>query len=365
MAKIEKEKNLLKFFDDESNQKIILDINTGEFSSEEGEKIEYIPSFFLKSLRYADLSSSNVLQFLFYQLLPYGFDNPNLTTKDTKKFTAYLKFYDKLDSLNYKCNRKDFDVGAAIEFFSSHFNIFIKCYHEYGTEEINNLYIQYLKNIFFKKYNIIIDKHYFTQQMADIFFTMFSTMYHYNPLNEKYVSITHYYFVKGLWDYEEENWNIFYKLNQYFNFCEFLHLQPEKDVFMRTYSKYKKLYDIYMKEQEENDFIKYQQKYYSVLSFSTDKYIVIVPMSTEEIKKEATAQSNCVEGYIADVANGETNIVFVRNINDQDKSLITCEVSNGDIIQYLLKYNKEVEDKELLQFKELYQKHLKETWKED
>ena len=59
-----------------------------------------------------------------------------------------------------------------------------------------------------------------------------------------------------------------------------------------------------------------------------------------------------------------TNVVFIRRKDDINNSLITCEVDNdGDIIQYLKKYNSNELTEEEREFKKLYQTHLNNTWK--
>ena len=77
------------------------------------------------------------------------------------------------------------------------------------------------------------------------------------------------------------------------------------------------------------------------LAYENDKYIVIVPTTEAEYKDEADMQDNCVyRMYMERVANGTTNIVFIRKKSDPTKSVITCEVSNNfRMEQYLAKRN--------------------------
>lgn len=366
MAKFEKEKNLLKFFcDDEDNPKIILDINTGDFFNDNNEKLEYIPDVLVNLICNRVQAMSNVMHFLRIQFSVFETEFQSISVARAKEITMYLNFYDKLDSLGYQGHHTDFYINDALRFFNSHFDIFVKYHKKYNNARLHMLYQYWAKDMFFKENHLFIDKHHFTSEMANILFKMCSPLFYHNPIKNQYVSFAQYYLTKGLYEYEDYEYQIFDKLQDYFHYCESLQLPPEKDIFMRTYSKYKKLYKIYQEELQTTNLIKNQKKHYSALSFSTDKYIVIVPMSIEEIQKEAISQSNCVESYIEEIANGETNIVFVRDINNKEQSLITCEVNEGNIAQYFLKYNQNVEDKELLQFKKLYQKHLKETWKED
>lgn len=62
-------------------------------------------------------------------------------------------------------------------------------------------------------------------------------------------------------------------------------------------------------------------------------YIFIYPKSAEEIRKEGKNNHNCVATYIKDVMNGRCDILFLRKKDSPDKSLVTVEVRNGEIVQ--------------------------------
>lgn len=81
-------------------------------------------------------------------------------------------------------------------------------------------------------------------------------------------------------------------------------------------------------------------------------YIFIYPNCTQDIKDEAVQQNNCVASYIQRVIDGSCHILFLRKKDAPNKSLVTCEVRNGEIVQALQKFNtpltpeqKEVVDK--------------------
>jgi hypothetical protein len=62
-------------------------------------------------------------------------------------------------------------------------------------------------------------------------------------------------------------------------------------------------------------------------------YIFIYPKSAEEIRKEGRDNHNCVATYIKDVIKGQCDILFLRKKDAPDKSLVTIEVRNGEIVQ--------------------------------
>lgn len=82
------------------------------------------------------------------------------------------------------------------------------------------------------------------------------------------------------------------------------------------------------------------------LEASYKDYIFIYPKTTDEIKEEAVQQNNCVASYIDRVINGECHILFLRKKDSPDKSLVTIEVRNNQIIQARQKFNDPVNEEE-------------------
>lgn len=94
------------------------------------------------------------------------------------------------------------------------------------------------------------------------------------------------------------------------------------------------------------------------LEYENDKFIVIVPTTKDEFVAESERQHNCVyTEYLPAVIRGTCNIVFVRDKQAQDKSLVTCEIRKGEIRQYLGQYNRNP-DATLNAFRKEYQKYL-------
>lgn len=91
----------------------------------------------------------------------------------------------------------------------------------------------------------------------------------------------------------------------------------------RNYSRMKK-------EFSEELFKKRIKKEYEC---SFGDYIFIYPKSTQEIKDEACTQNNCVASYIDDVIDGECDILFLRKKDSPERSLVTIEVRNNQIVQ--------------------------------
>lgn len=101
----------------------------------------------------------------------------------------------------------------------------------------------------------------------------------------------------------------------------------------------------------------------SALYFQSGNYMVRPLLTKKDFHDEATYQNNCVERlYMNKVYSGYTHVVVVRNVNNPDTPLVTCEVSNdGEIIQYLGRFNSSIrsaDTPELYNFRTLYQSHL-------
>ena len=107
------------------------------------------------------------------------------------------------------------------------------------------------------------------------------------------------------------------------------HFLTTHRIATRNYNRLKQEFD----EKEFSKRIKPEMEY------SYGNYVFIYPKSTEEIKDEAVQQNNCVASYIDRVIKGTCDILFMRDKNMIDKSLVTCEVRNGKIIQYRQHYN--------------------------
>lgn len=87
---------------------------------------------------------------------------------------------------------------------------------------------------------------------------------------------------------------------------------------------------------------KYQQRIpelKALYSYETSKYKIIVPESLKAIVEEGQNLHHCVGTYTEKVAEGETDILFIRKQGEEETSYYTMEVKNLEIIQYRGAYN--------------------------
>jgi hypothetical protein len=66
---------------------------------------------------------------------------------------------------------------------------------------------------------------------------------------------------------------------------------------------------------------------------STDRYFIRVPESREEIIAEGQALKHCVAGYADRHFRGVTTILFLRSVDQPDKSLVTIEMDGKRLVQ--------------------------------
>jgi len=81
--------------------------------------------------------------------------------------------------------------------------------------------------------------------------------------------------------------------------------------------------------------------------FNNGIYFIRPAKNLKDIKDEAKQQNNCVyTNYSEKYAKGDTDIYFMRNTKNPEKSLVTVEVLNNKIRQKYQKGNKIVTDKQ-------------------
>lgn len=113
--------------------------------------------------------------------------------------------------------------------------------------------------------------------------------------------------------------------------------------FLTTHRIATRNYNRLKKEFNENLFKGRVNKAYE---YKFKDYCFIYPDSTQDIKDEAVQQNNCVASYIDKVIDGKCHIMFLRKRETPDKSLVTIEIRNGQIVQALRRFNNPVTDKD-------------------
>lgn len=150
--------------------------------------------------------------------------------------------------------------------------------------------------------------------------------------------ISKYVSIKKLMQYKKglNNLNIY---RDYLDMAKELgyNYKSKKDLFPRNLiSRHDKLQTKIKVTEDMNIQFKAYMRYLelSKYTYSDDKYIIFPAPSIDSMKDEGKQQGNCVGYmYLNPYINGETEIFFIRNLEDASKSLITLEFKNGHIIQ--------------------------------
>lgn len=226
----------------------------------------------------------------------------------------------------------------------------LKLCREYGFTLSNNLVETYNKhhNIF----NFALNEEFSSIDAKDVYEMVQATTYWnsygyryrnimgvlMNELNYDMKSLFHY--VDYLMTYEglEGGSHI---IREVFDYAAMAHSMSGKfdkypRNFLTVHTITSRNYNRLQKEYEE-------QKFASRIDKSMEKtfgnYTFIYPDTTQDIKDEAVAQSNCVASYIPKVIEGGCHILFMRDKDAADTSLVTIEVRNNKIVQALQRHN--------------------------
>lgn len=108
----------------------------------------------------------------------------------------------------------------------------------------------------------------------------------------------------------------------------------DEDQLSRMHDEVVELYNIKKSEIEMAKFLKNVKKMdkYQYAPKGSE-FQVVLPKAPEDLANEGLVLSHCVRSYIPKVANGETNIVFIRKAEDVDTPFFTVEISNEGRIE--------------------------------
>lgn len=112
------------------------------------------------------------------------------------------------------------------------------------------------------------------------------------------------------------------------------------------HDKLESQYKIQNKELIQSAIVK-RNKELLVNKFKNNNYIILPAPTLESLQDESKQQDNCVRTYAERYAQGLCDIYFMRDIKNQEKSLVTVEVKNNEVVQSRIKYNKDPNEKQL------------------
>lgn len=353
MSAIIKNKNIIEFQLNDT-QTYRYDMNSGILYGLKRTPLKSIPTM-VNAMLEKEHKTSNLICYL-----SYGFGEGK--RKERFANVKMASFFDRLDSAGFPVLNA-YLSPYYIPIFEKHFKEIRKEFIEekMPIHFLHDKLSEYDLSDWLKENGLRIDDH-FTKNMA-----LFLKRCRYP---KKWLPRLIYYLCKdGLWEFFYSSGDtalLREKFSSFIQMMEAMERTPEKGNFIRQYTEIQAEYNL-RKEEFDNILLhKNQSTHANALNFSYRDFEVIIPTTSEEFVIEGYNQGNCVARiYLPKVLRGETNVVFVRKKDALDTSYITCEVRNGEIHQFLLRHNRNIDSHSPEEeFRNAYAAHLSKNWGE-
>lgn len=348
MGRIEKDKNLYKFWVDGKAKPYIIDINKGELLGLRGSPIQRFPSAVIELARWTGAKTS-VLRLIVNGYFPSDIIMYQLA--DKLDAIGYAASTWELSKLSYRADEINFKDLAK--------------YLKSGEGDIEDYIRHRVREMWLAKHNLRPTEQ-LTQPMIDLLYDYCSS----NNYTVEEINCFAYYLSRGLYEFFTAG-NMFSRgtcadvLKEFAKCCRALETPMEKSDFFRQYINAQRNFERQKDVLLDKLIAQNQQSKLSALAFENDEFKVIIPTTNRELVAEGENQHNCVGGYGKRIAEGNRYVVFIRHKADPNTSYITCDIrTNGCINQYLARYNRSVGNESAKAFQKLYQEHLYANWGE-
>ena len=373
-----KEKNFYRFTNLDDDKTYSLDTNTGLFYSPTGKAIKSMPKGFGKYLD--NQRTNNPVMYLLTRVrnspCQFGLHEHGIYTLRTMspfaepQIVKYLNLCDRLASIGYDTERsgawRDFEPDT-LDFIGENFAAFANFYRTHEDCGIRDFINEHAFEIFVKKTHLDAPRYHLNEEeIHDVYTIINDQRGRYKEMFLKHLDVIAYFVGRGLVTFCDGSvYNCASKLEKFFNLCDKLNREPQKEDFYRQYINYSREYAIRKRQLDEAALVRHQTEHKDALTFEDENFVVVIPTTEKEFSDEANAQNNCVYStYFPKVVDGQTNVVFVRKKNFPTISYITCEVRDGIIQQFLFRYNAWVGSDSIAEnnFRNAYEKHLRANW---
>jgi hypothetical protein len=349
MGRIEKDKNLYKFYVDGKEKPYVLDVNTGVILGLRGTAVNTIPPLVRKVLNelwYSNgFTATSVLRLMYNDYRP-------------QNHAEVYAFADKLDAIGYTASVWEL-TNMMPHIADIQFKDFAKWLKENNGGSLNDYLSTRLFDTWCIKMGLRADEH-LTQPMIEwLYKNMNDSRYH-----KEDIQCFAYFLSRGAWDFFPSRGYMYDYLRDLWSWCNMMDKPMEKSDFYRQYINTKRTY-----EQHKNELldagIRKTQLARPALAFENDIFEVVIPTTNAELVAEGENQHNCVGGYGQRIVEGHRYVVFIRRKSNPTNAYVTCDIYvDGTINQYLTKYNRGVHDADAVAFKTAYQNHLSTHWGE-
>lgn len=361
---VTRDKNIINFLAEGKEQPYAFDINTGILYSLKSKPLKNYPSGLKTCITH---NTNDFVLFIMAQMLDRGYnyhDGCSWKLADFQEYADLLIIADKINSLGYEYTRDDaWRVDKrTLRLIGENFKDFARFVKETDEDRatITNFMYNYFPVIWAEKHGIEVNEIVTPDICRQIMEADFS---------DEQIEYLIKCFRRGVPYFYMNSYNgLIYisdfirTLREYYFHCEELNLKYDKD-FFRGVALANRMYQTHKKEIDNRKIAEQMNKH--SYDFEDDNFTIVVPQTTDDFFKEATAQNNCVYNlFMPKVAKGDTNVVFIRKKSNPSKSYITCEITNrGQIRQYYLANNNSVKrDTAEYDFKVALQNWLNENW---
>lgn len=349
MGRIEKDKNLYKFYVDGKEKPYVLDVNTGVILGLRGTAVNTIPPLVKKTLNELwyrqGFTATSVLRLIYNDYRP-------------QNHAELYAFADKLDAIGYTASVYELS-NICPHLADIQFKDLAKWLKENEGRDVRDYLSIRMKDIWCAKMGLRADEH-LTQPMIDWLYGQMND----NRYSKEDIQCFAYFISRGAWDFFGSRGYMRDHLRDLWNWCHLLDKPMEKSDFYRQYINAKRTYEANKNAMLDKG-IRKNQLARPALAFEDDTFEVIIPTTNAELVAEGENQHNCVGGYGQRIAEGNRYVVFIRRKSDPTKAYITCDIYiDGTINQYLTKYNYGASADDAKAFKRAYQEHLSTHWGE-
>lgn len=134
--------------------------------------------------------------------------------------------------------------------------------------------------------------------------------------------------------------------------CELEHRNGRRNKMYKFpvhyYTVYHTQQEIIRREEELENYVPDDHVYENAyLEYQDDQYLIRIPRSADDVRDEGRQQGHCIaQAYINHIAVGDTVCVFMRKVDQPNRSYITIEIRNNVIRQACVGNNRSVPDEQ-------------------
>lgn len=92
-------------------------------------------------------------------------------------------------------------------------------------------------------------------------------------------------------------------------------------------------YKVMENEITKRKFIEIAEEAKEKYEYKDKEYVIVVPKEPKDVQREGEVLNHCVAGYVSNIVDKKTTIVFLRRVEAPDEPLVTIEVRDNKVVQ--------------------------------